>query len=103
MISISKIVPFSQLLTKSIDPNIHFRLFFMLYANQITKIRKNIFLPNQTIPELVHGGCLEDISKIFLVPLWKSPMANETSFLITECPQFRVVILSDLLLIKKIN
>ena len=42
-------------------------------------------------------------SKYFLVPLWKSPMANETSFLITECPQFRVVILSESAIGKKNN
>jgi hypothetical protein len=51
----------------------------------------------------VHEGGLEAISKYFLVPLWKSPMANETSFLIAECPQFRVVILLECTIRKKTN
>ena len=62
----------------------------MLYPNQITKIR-----PNYNIPEVVHGGGLEAISKKKLVPLWKSPMTNETYVLIGERPKFRVVILSE--------
>jgi hypothetical protein len=44
--------------------------------NQISKIRYSFFWQNQTIPEVVHGGGLEAISKYFLVPLGESPMAN---------------------------
>jgi len=39
-----KIVPFSQFWAKSNNPNTHFRAFFMLYTNQITKIGKKILL-----------------------------------------------------------
>ena len=39
-----KVVPFSQFWTKSNNSNTHFRAFFMLYTNQITKIKKYIFL-----------------------------------------------------------
>jgi hypothetical protein len=38
-----KTVPFSQILTKSYNPNTHFKAFFMLYTNQITKIKKKYF------------------------------------------------------------
>ena len=39
-----KTVSISQILTKSYNPNTHFKAFFMLYTNQITKIKKYFFL-----------------------------------------------------------
>jgi hypothetical protein len=50
----------------------------MLYTNQIKKINKNLIWPYPTIPEVMHGGGLEALSKNILFPLGKSPMANET-------------------------
>jgi hypothetical protein len=50
---------------------------------------------------VVHGGGLEALSKIFLIPLGKGPMANETYFLIGEKPKFRVVILPEAAACKK--
>ncbi len=41
-----KEVPISQFWTKSNNSNTHFRAFFMLYTNQITKIKKYILWPN---------------------------------------------------------
>jgi hypothetical protein len=67
----------------------------MLCTNQITKIRNIFFWPNQTIPEVVHGGGLDAISKYFLVLLGKSPIANETCFLISEMPKFMMTLLSE--------
>ena len=51
---------------------------------------------------MVHGGGLEALSKNFLIPLGKGPMANETYVLIGERPKFRVVILSEAAICKKI-
>ena len=42
------------------------------------------------------------ISKKFLVPLRKSPMANKTCFLIGERPKFMMTILSEYAICKKI-
>ncbi len=43
-----KRVSFSQFLTKTIDSKTHFRAFFMLYTNQIRKIKKIFFWPYPT-------------------------------------------------------
>jgi hypothetical protein len=67
----------------------------MFYTNQITKIIKNLFWPYQTISEVVLGVGLVALSKKYLIPIRRSPMANETCFLIAECSKFRVVILSE--------
>jgi hypothetical protein len=55
------------------------------------------------MPEVVHGGGLEAISKKCLIPLRKSPMANETCFLIGERPNFMMTILSESAFFKKNN
>ena len=56
-----KVVPFSQFWTKSNNSNTHFRAFFMLYTNQITKIKKTKLRPNPTLFKwpLVGVGWLE--------------------------------------------
>ena len=51
---------------------------------------------------MVNGGGLEALSKIILIPLGKSPMANETYFIIGERPKFKVVILPEAAIYKKI-
>ena len=52
---------------------------------------------------MVHGGGLEALSKIFLIPLGKGPMANETYFLIGERAKFMETILSESAIGKKNN
>jgi hypothetical protein len=61
-----KLVPFSQILTKFKNSNTHFRAFFMLYMNQITKII-NIF-SDQTRPYLSDPklGSEDQNSNIFI-------------------------------------
>jgi hypothetical protein len=44
---------------------------------------------------VVLGGGLEAIGKNILIPIWKSPMANETCFLIGERPKIMITILSE--------
>jgi hypothetical protein len=75
----------------------------MFYTNQITKIKKNLFWPYQIISEVVLGGGLEAPSKKYLIPIRKSPMANETCFLIGERSKFRMVKLSESATGKKNN
>ena len=41
------------------------------------------------------GGGLGALSRNFLIPLWKGPMANDICFLIGERSKFRVVILPE--------
>ena len=41
------------------------------------------------------GGGLGALSRNFLIPLWKGPMANDICFLIDERPKFKVVILPE--------
>ncbi len=90
-----KVVPFTQILSKSNNSNRHFRAFFMHYMNQITKLGKKIFWPNQTQSELVLEGGLRALSRNFLIPLWKGPMAIDIFFLIDERPKFRLVMLPE--------
>jgi hypothetical protein len=55
-----EIVSISQFLTKTNDSNTHLRKFFMLYTNQITKIRK-LFI-------LVHFGLILDLAGPSIMP-----------------------------------
>ena len=65
-------------------------------------MKKSFFWPNYTIPEVVHGGGLKALSKKILIPLGKGPMANGTYVLIGVRPKFRVVILPEAAICKKI-
>ncbi len=47
------------------------------------------------------GGGLGALSRNFLIPLWKGPMANDICFLIAERPEFRVVILPECTICRK--
>ncbi len=49
------------------------------------------------------GGGLGALSRNFLIPLRKDPMANEICFLIGERPKFRVVILPECTIFRKNN
>ena len=51
----------------------------------------------------MRGGGLEAISKTFLVPLRKSPMANETCFLIGKWPKLMMSILYECTICKRNN
>ena len=62
-----KIVPFSQFLTKTIDSKTHFRAFFMLYTNQLTKKKLKFFWPYLTKKQLAHGDVMCPKVKIFSI------------------------------------
>ena len=47
------------------------------------------------------GGGLGALSRNFLIPLWKGPMANDICFLIGERPKFRVIILPECTICRK--
>jgi hypothetical protein len=51
---------------------------------------------------VLEGG-LRALSRNFLIPLWKSPMAYEICFLIDERPKFKVVILPESATCRKNN
>ena len=79
-----KVVPFSLILTKSYNSNTHFGAFFMLYLNQITKLKKYFFWPYQTIPWMTHERGRRANSKYFFHFLAKSPMTSGICFLRVE-------------------
>ena len=49
------------------------------------------------------GGGLGALSRNFLIPLWKGPMANDICFLKGERPKFRVIILPECTICRKNN
>jgi len=84
-----KVVPISLILTKSNNPNTHFGAFFMLYTNQITKIRKYFFWPNPTLTKWPIGRVVGLKLKHFFSPSLRGYIFLNT-WKTKNCPIFLI-------------
>jgi hypothetical protein len=76
-------------------PDATFHSIFMLYTNQITKIKKNIFWLYQTISEAAHGGDLGTKVKHF----YFSPLP--TNFFLISIFTYQIVLVTWTKIIQK--